>query len=68
MRAPTPSTFIWNPNDKQVATTEGHWDHFAEWLEKVSRMVMSTPNGRGIGVFWWRTSRRDGQVIDASTL
>ncbi|MES1180655.1 MAG: glycosyl hydrolase 53 family protein, partial [Verrucomicrobiota bacterium] len=31
-----------------------------QWLEAVNDIVMSTPNGRGIGIFWWEPAASGG--------
>lgn len=47
--------YCWRPAEYQQRpgpfpeTPEGQ----KEFLEEVNRMVLSTPNNRGVGVFWW---------------
>ena len=37
-----------------------------KFLEEVNRIVQSTPNGRGIGVFWWEPAVSGGHLVSRS--
>jgi len=47
-----------NKNAPFPETPEGQ----REFLDEVNRVLLSTPNNRGIGVFWWEPAVRPGRL------
>jgi arabinogalactan endo-1,4-beta-galactosidase len=64
--------YCWRPTEyrMRVGPFAESPDGQREFLDEVNRMVMSAPNGRGIGVFWWEPavtgSLRDRGMFDDS--
>jgi arabinogalactan endo-1,4-beta-galactosidase len=54
--------YCWRPKEYRMRpgpfaeTPEGQ----REFLDEVNRIVLNTPNQRGIGIFWWEPAVPDG--------
>jgi len=56
------AAYCWRPTEykNKLAPFPESPDGQKEFLDEVNRIVMSTPNNRGIGIFWWEPAVEGG--------